>query len=104
MNAAVDRLVGRVGHWEPPRWTAPTTPDGGEPSTRADLIFGLVQWLADLAADAEGVVRRPVPRPANDPVLPDQVRVMVADLLFSDPPADVLSAAAARVDATARQL
>jgi hypothetical protein len=40
----------------------------------------------------------------NHLALPDQVRVMVADLIRADAPADVLHAAAADLDATAGRL
>ena len=43
---AVDRLLNQVSHWEQPRWSA------GNPS-KADLVHGLVQHIADLGADAE---------------------------------------------------
>jgi len=71
-RSAVTRLVRRVSHWTPPRWAA---------SGRAELVHGLVQQLADLAADAEGEPRRAVPRLGNDAALPDQLRVVAADLL-----------------------
>lgn len=48
--------------------------------SRADLVYGLVQRLADRAADAERRERRAVPR-LDDVVLPDQLRVMRDDLL-----------------------
>jgi hypothetical protein len=73
-------------------------------ATRADLVFGLVQRLADLGADAEGRAHRPVPRLDNDLALVDQVRVMVMDLLQSPAPADLLQHAAATIDATTRGL
>jgi hypothetical protein len=47
---------------------------------RADLVYALVQRLADLAADAEGQPRRGVPRLDSDLSLVDQVRVISADL------------------------
>jgi hypothetical protein len=85
LRRAVERFVGQVGHWESARWAA-----GG----RADRTRALVQRLADAAADAEGRSRRVVPRLA-DPVLPDQVKVLAADLLAAAPPAEVLAAAVA---------
>jgi hypothetical protein len=47
------------------------------------LVYALVQHLADLGARAEGRPRRPVPRLEHDLGLPDQVQVMVADLLVT---------------------
>jgi hypothetical protein len=70
--------VDQVGHWSPARWRQQVDPPG--PTTRADVIFALVQELADAGADAEGRPRRPVPRLDNDLALVDQIRVMVADL------------------------
>jgi hypothetical protein len=74
----VELLINQVAHWTPERWAAPAAP-GGAP--RAELVYGLVQRLADLAADTEGVQRRPVPQLDNDLALPDQLRVMAADLV-----------------------
>jgi hypothetical protein len=62
---------------------------------RADVVFALVQELADLGADAEGRPRRTVPRPPYDLALPDQVAVMAADLRAASGPATLASAAAA---------
>jgi hypothetical protein len=70
--ASVRKLVGQVSHWTPSRWAA---------SSRAVLMYDLVQRLADHTADAEGEPRRPVPRLANDLALPDQLRVVAADAL-----------------------
>jgi len=74
---AVERLVNRVSHWTPPRWAASSASGGGSP---ADVMYALVQRLADLAADAEGQPRRRVPRPDNALALPDQLRVLARDL------------------------
>jgi hypothetical protein len=71
-------LVRQVAHWTPARWHG-----------RADGVHALVQRLADAAAEAEGHTARPVPR-LSDTVLPDQIRVMVADLVAASPGADVL--------------
>lgn len=78
LASSVDRLHTQVRHWEQPRWSTPT-PAG----TKADLLYALVQRLADLAADAEDHPRRPVPR-EHDMILPDQLRVMADDLLATD--------------------
>jgi hypothetical protein len=87
----IELLVNQVAHWTPHRWTLPTAP-GGPP--RADLVHGLVQRLADLAADAEHEPRRPVPRLDNDLALVDQLRVVAADLVVSGA-TDMLTHAAA---------
>jgi hypothetical protein len=89
---ATDRLVDHVGHWAPARWTRPATgdPDGG---SRADVVHGLAQRLADLEADVTGRAGRPVPRLGNDLALPDQVRVMVLDLVRAQAGPAVLAAA-----------
>ena len=88
-ETAVQRLIGQVGHWEAGRWGAPAKAGG----SRGEVVFALVQRLADLAADAEQRRRRPVPRLA-DPVLPDQLRVMADDLVAAAAPEDVLARAA----------
>ncbi len=97
----MELLVRQVGHWQPPRWAA--TAEGGNVS-RADLVHRLVQEIANLGADAEGLTRRSVPRLDNDLALPDQLRVVAADLLAADPPAGALERAAAEVTATRRAL
>ncbi|MDP9816050.1 hypothetical protein [Spirilliplanes yamanashiensis] len=99
LTTAVDRLVAQVAHWELPRWST-ALPSGG---TRAERVFGLVQRLADRAADAEGEPRREVPRlgPQN---LADQVRVMAADLVLAGADPAVLADAAADVLETRRLL
>ncbi|GAA2700154.1 hypothetical protein ACFY2R_17175 [Micromonospora olivasterospora] len=97
LDRAVELLVRQVGHWQQPRWAA--TAEGGN-VPRADLVHRLIQELANLAADAEGEPRRTVPRLDNDLVLPDQLRVVAADLLAADPPAEALARAAAEVTAT----
>jgi hypothetical protein len=71
-------LVGQVAHWTPARWHG-----------RSDGVYALVQRLADAAAEAEGRTGLVVPRLA-DTVLPDQIRVMVADLIAASPDEDVL--------------
>ena len=91
---AAERLLDQVRHWEQPRWSA---------AGRADRVHALVQQLADLAADAEGRPRRPVPR-EHDLILPDQLRVMADDLLAAEPSAPTLAAATEAVDAVRRNL
>ncbi|SCE72882.1 hypothetical protein [Micromonospora mirobrigensis] len=97
LDRAVELLVRQVGHWQQPRWAAIAT--GGNAS-RADLVHKLVQEIANLAADAEGEPRRTVPRLDNDLALPDQLRVVAADLVAATPADDVLAAATAAVTAT----
>jgi hypothetical protein len=74
---SVDRLHNQVRHWEQGRWWSRTH---GATATRGDLMYALVQRLADLGADAEHRPRRPVPR-EHDMVLPDQLRVLADDLV-----------------------
>ena len=128
---AVDRLINQVAHWEQARWwtragrsSGPGPPPASRPSdsgpvagpsdsgpgagtavppTRADLVYALVQRIADRGADAEGRPRRTVPRLA-DLVLPDQVRVVADDLIAATPAEDVLVAATADVDAVRRAI
>jgi hypothetical protein len=102
LQRAVDRLVGRVAHWTPTRWTKPASDTG---KTRAERVHDLVQRLADAAADAEGAPRRAVPRLGNDLALPDQLRVVTNDALnacVARP--DVLADLAAAVRATSNAL
>lgn len=97
LSRAVELLGRQVGHWEPARWAARA---GDGDASPAEVMHRLVQRIADLAADAEGQPRRAVPRLDNDLALPDQLRVVVADLIAADPPAEVLDSAAAEVTAT----
>ncbi|MBF9133741.1 hypothetical protein I0C86_33120 [Plantactinospora sp. S1510] len=101
LTRQVDLLVRQVGHWTAPRWVAPATTGN---SARADLLHRLVQLLANLAADATGERRRTVPRLENDLALPDQLRVVAADLIAAAPPAVVLAEAEAEVTATRQAL
>ncbi|MEV4638063.1 hypothetical protein AB0J80_12000 [Actinoplanes sp. NPDC049548] len=98
LRVAVQRLLTQVGHWETGRWAA-SAGDG----TRGDLVFGLVQRLADLSAAAERRTPRPVPRD-HDMILPDQLRVMTDDLLAADAAEDLLWAAADDVLAVRKSL
>jgi hypothetical protein len=97
LDRAVALLVRQVGHWEQPRWSAAA--ESGNVS-RADLVHKLVQEIANLAADAEGEPRRDVPRLPSDLALPDQLRVVTADLLAAGAPEPVLAGAAAAVSRT----
>ena len=101
LRRAVDLLTGQVGHWMAPRWAARATTGN---AARADLVHQLVQRIANLAADAEGQPRRTVPRLGNDLALPDQLRVVAADLVAAGAPDPVLAEAAAGVRATRQAL
>lgn len=101
LSRAVELLVRQVGHWQQPRWAAPAA---GADLRQADVVHRLVQEIADLAADAEGEPRRAVPRLDNDLALPDQLRVVAADLRAAGPAEAVLADAAARITATRRML
>ena len=102
LRAAAAALLHRVEHWTQPRWRQPAAGDAGR--SRADEVHGLVQRLADLTAVAEGRSSLPVPRLANDLALPDQVRVMVADLGLAGADAQTLLTAADDIIATANWL
>ncbi len=70
LERAIGRVVEGTRHWSSARW-----------SSRAAAMHALVQELADIAADAEGQPRRPVPWLPNDMQLPDQLQVIGLDLL-----------------------
>ncbi|MEW2144018.1 hypothetical protein AB0869_14505 [Micromonospora vinacea] len=97
LDKAVQLLVRQIAHWQQPRWAAVATPGN---LSRAHLVHRLVQEVANLAADAEGEPRRVVPRLDNDLALPDQLRVVTADLLAAGPGDEALARAAAEVTAT----
>jgi hypothetical protein len=92
---AVDRLADHVGHWVPARWAQPA----GD-RTRAEVVHALAQRLADLEASVTGRPVRPVPRLPNDLALPDQIRVMVLDLIAARPDPSVLVTALTAVTET----
>jgi hypothetical protein len=98
---AAERFVGRVAHWTPQRWQRPVR-DGGP--SRADAVLTLAQELADLGAESEGHPAYRVPRLDNALALPDQIQVLVGDLLRHQAAAAVLRRAAAAIDATTRLL
>ncbi len=102
LRREVGLLMSRAGHWGPPRWAVLARDGGG--ATRAELVYALVQRLADRAADVEGQPRRPVPRLDNDLALLDQLRVVTTDLAAADPDPAVVNAAAADLAATRRAL
>jgi hypothetical protein len=98
---AVDQLADHVGHWTPSRWAQPSALPG---HTRAEVVHGLAQELADLEAAATGRPTVPVPRLENDLALPDQVRVMALDLLAAGAGPEVLGAAMDALTRARRQL
>lgn len=75
-TAATEALLRRAERWSGRSWRVRTASG----TTREEALCALVQALADLAADAEGRPRRPVPALGGD-ALPDQVAVMCDDLL-----------------------
>lgn len=87
---SVDRLLNQVRHWETDRWAVRHT--AGSAQTRSDLLYALVQRLADLGADAEGRLHRRVPR-LSDLSLADQLRVVADDLLAAGAPDELLTIA-----------
>ncbi|WP_080671554.1 hypothetical protein [Salinispora cortesiana] len=97
LRRTVELIVRQVGHWQQPRWAASAA--GGSVS-RADLVHRLVQELANLAADAEMRPRRVVPRLDHDLALPDQLRVVAADLLAATASDAALAQATSAVTAT----
>jgi beta-phosphoglucomutase-like phosphatase (HAD superfamily) len=97
LSLAVERLVNRVSRWTPPRWAASSVSGVG---TRAEVMHALVQRVADLAAAAEGQPRRRVPRLDSDLALPDQLRVVAADLAAARPAPALLAEAARLVAST----
>lgn len=97
----IEQLVNQINHWTPSRFGAASAVAG---RTRADVIHTLVQRVADLDADTEGQPRRPVPRLDNDLALPDQLRVVAADLLAAEPAVPVLAEAFDAVTAARRDL
>jgi hypothetical protein len=99
LQVALDRLLGQISHWTPSRFAVAASV--GMP--RGDVLYGLVQYLADLGADAGGQPRRVVPRLDTDTALPHQLAVVATDLLAAGSPAD-LAAGADAITAAARTL
>ncbi len=90
LTTEVERLIGQVLHWTPPRWGAASGVSG---LSRAEAFHGLVQRIADLGAATEGQPRRTVPWLENDLALPDQLVVVTRDLLRAAPDDTALAAA-----------
>ena len=67
-------------------------------------MHALIQELADAGARAEQRPPRDVPRLSNDLVLPDQLRVVAADLVAASPDDEVLDHATRLVTQVARAL
>ncbi len=89
------RLLAQVGHWETGRWeVAATGPGSGR--SRGDVVYALVQKLADLGAEAEGRPPATVPR-EPDMILPDQLKVMIHDLVATPAPTGLLERAGAEI-------
>jgi hypothetical protein len=63
-----------------------------------------VQRLADVCAGLEGRPPQAVPRLENHLALPDQLKVMVADLSLVGPSDEVLRGAIADIEATTARL
>lgn len=101
LRRVVELLVRQVGHWQEPRWAARAT-DGDEP--RSDVVHRLVQEIADLAADVEGVPRREVPRLDSPLVLPDQLRVVAEDLIAAGANEETVRGATAKISLVRRLL
>ena len=73
--------------------------------SRADAMYALIQHVADAAAEAEGLPQRTVPRLTNNLVLPDQLRVVSADLAAAATARpELLADATTRVQTTAAAL
>jgi hypothetical protein len=106
LNRVVELFVRQVGHWSQPRWSARVSGSDADPTgeSRADLVYRLVQEIADMAADSEGEPRRAVPRLDSDLALPDQLRVVAADLVAAGATDEVLAAATAKIAAVRRTL
>jgi hypothetical protein len=112
VQAGADRLVRQVTGWSPARWrTVVVVPAGlaaGEAESpellpQCDVVFGLVQAVAALAAEAEGEPRRAVPWVA-ELALADQLVVVVHDLVAAGASDAVLSSALALLAEARRAL
>ena len=86
-------LLPRLRRWDSASWSVPAVVHGEHVRrSRAETAAAVVQRLADVAADAEGRPRRPVPLLA-DVNLADQLTVMVDDILRTGEPAALRAAA-----------
>ncbi|BBH66172.1 hypothetical protein ACTI_28570 [Actinoplanes sp. OR16] len=93
-TVSIERLLTQVHHWEERRWSQPAGP-----VTRAQAVFALAQQLADLGAEAEKTPAREVPF-VHAMVLPDQLRVLAADIMAAGPPPELLTRATTAVTET----
>jgi hypothetical protein len=93
LGKEVRSLVQRLRLWTPARWAAAADPWG----TRADLGRHLAQWLADRAADAEGLPRRTLPVLHPDLLVADQLAVTGDDLVRAAPAGQVAADAVAHL-------
>ena len=100
LASATQRFASNVSRWTQPRWAASSRSG----RSKADVAFELLQRVADLAAEAEGLEHRAVPRLDNDLAMGDQLRVLVADLLAAQPPAETLTGAIAMIDEAHREI
>jgi hypothetical protein len=84
-------MVRKLRHWSASNWALP--PEGPAPDSRADAAHLAVQRIADLGADAELRLRRPVPR-ITALALADQLAVVVGDVVRTGDPTAVRGTAA----------
>lgn len=84
-------MVRKLRRWSASSWALP--PEGPAPDTRAQAAHLAVQRIADLGADAELRLRRPVPR-ITDLALADQLAVVVGDVVRTADPVAVRETAA----------
>jgi hypothetical protein len=77
------RVADQVTHWTPARWRVTVPGEAG--IDRATAMHRLIQTLADLCARLERRPARVVPRLPHDVALPDQLRVIAADLAAAQP-------------------
>ena len=90
MTVPATDLLPRLRRWTAASWAAPAVGGAG---SRAEVTRAVAQRLADLAAEAEGRPRRPVPR-LPDTSLGDQLTVLVDDVLRTADPVALPAAAA----------
>ncbi|ADD41523.1 hypothetical protein [Stackebrandtia nassauensis] len=87
LGREIQRVASGVAYWSPARWRSPA-PGGGD---RVGAMTALIQTLADVTAVAEDRPPRPVPRLPHDTALPDQLKVVAADLVAVDPGPEAVS-------------